>query len=371
MSETQTGPVAATPAPGSESAHDTEPKIGGFHHISDVGVWKHADRNYWVFVALCIFGGFIGLDHFYLRSNETAMKKLLVNIVGLGFWYFYDLIQIWVDGAKIRKEGLSSPLDWIQGIGRGMFAGFKTKGPPEYAAPKSYMLYTILAVALGAFGADKFYIGNTFQGLVKFISVFSILFTIFGLVWVAYDAIMALFFTKSLLKDGISVPAPFSLFFRGTTSAANLFEVQEVKEEAKKPFSVWDYIPLVGIVRSIGNAGTAVAKEVVGPLVGPSVSAVLKHAETAQKLTGAATSLATSTLAQAPGLVSEVTSQMSEMANPVALVQQIAQQTQAQRLQTGGAVANQSGAAPVLAGTLTALVIAGGLKGLHDFLSNR
>lgn len=360
------------PAPAAPAAE----QAGGFHHISDVGVWKHADRNYWVFVALCIFGGFIGLDHFYLRSNETAMKKLLVNIVGLGFWYFYDLIQIWVDGAKVRKEGLSSPLDWIQGIGRGMFTGptSKDKNGPEYAAPKSYMLFTILAVALGAFGADKFYIGNTFQGLVKFMSVFSILFTIFGLVWVAYDAVMALFFTQSLLKDGISVPAPFSLFFRGTTSAASLFEVQEVKEEDKKPFSIWDYIPLVGIVRSLGNAGTMVAKDVVGPLMGPSVSAVMKHAETAQKLTGAATSLATSTLAQAPALVSQVTGQMAEMANPVALVQQIAQQTQAQRLQSlqpqqGGG--SSSGAAPVLAGTLTALVIAGGLKGLHDFLSNR
>lgn len=300
---------------------------GTFQHISDVGTWKHADRNFWVFVALSIFTGFLGLDHFYVRSNETAIKKLLVNVLGFGFWYFYDLIQVITEGNKIRTEGLSSPLDWIQGIGRGMFEIPKkkeeTENGPTFSAPKSYMLFTILAVALGAFGADKFYLGYNFQGMVKFMSVFSIIFTIFGLVWVFYDAFYAMFMTNSLMKDGISAPPPFSFFFRKPIPAKELFEVQEEKE--KQPFSIWDYIPIVGFFKKIGGFVPTVVEEVVQPLVGPSVCAVKKHAETAGELGRLGSSLITNTFATAPALVNSVVDQVNAMTD-IGAIQKMAEE---------------------------------------------
>ncbi len=300
---------------------------GKFVHVSDVGTWKHADRSFWIFVALSIFTGFLGLDHFYIRSNETAIKKLLVNVLGFGFWYFYDVIQVLTEGKKIQSEGLSSPLDWIQGIGRGMFAQSKTseeKGP-KFSAPKSYMLYTILAVALGAFGADKFYLGYTFQGIVKFLSVFSIIFTIFGLVWVLYDAFNAIFMTDSLMKNGIWAPPPFSFVFRKPILAKELFEVQEEKEKVSKPFSIWDYIPLVGFFRAVGGFVPTVVEEVVQPLVGPSVCAVKKHAETAMELGKIGSSLVSNTLATAPELVNSVVNQVNAMTD-IGQIQKLAQE---------------------------------------------
>lgn len=365
-----------------------------FHHISDVGTWKHPDRSFWIFMALSIFTGFLGLDHFYLRSNETAIKKIIVNIAGLGFWYFYDIIQILTEAKKIRKEGLSSPLDWIQGIGRGMFVSKKTKEEqekgPTFSAPKSYLLYTILAIVFGIFGVDKFYLGYRFQGIVKVASVFSIFFTIFGLTWVIYDAVMAIFFTKNIMEKGISTPPPFNFLFGTPIPAKQLFEVQEEKE--KEPSSFLDYIPFGSLFKSAKNIVPNVIQDVVSPLVGPSVCAVAKHAETAKQIGSSAFSLANSTLATAPQIISEVTNQLDNMTNPYnlmnmvnqqkykgsfevtpSIVQGIAAKTEANRQlsQKGGARDEISGAGPVLAGTLTALVIAGGLKGVYDFLSNK
>ncbi len=314
------------PPPSAPPANQANQDGGKFVHISDVGTWKHSDRSFWVFVALSIFTGFIGLDHFYLRSNETAIKKLLVNVLFMGFWYFYDIIQVLTEGKKIRAEGLSSPLDWIQGIGRGMFAPPKKKedeGKPQFSAPKSYMIFTILAVALGAFGADKFYLGYNFQGIVKFMSVFSIIFTIFGLLWVVYDAFYAMFLTKSIMEKGIPTPPPFSFLFGEPIPAKELFEVQEEKE--KEPFSIWDYIPIVSFFRKIGGFVPTVVQEVVQPLVGPSVCAVTKHANTAMEIGKIGTSLATSTLATAPALVNNIVQEVNKFTD-IGQIQKIAQE---------------------------------------------
>ncbi len=296
------------------------PQDGGkFVHISDVGTWKHSDRSFWVYVALSIFTGFIGLDHFYLRSNETAIKKLLVNVIFFGFWYFYDIIQILTEGKKIKAEGLSSPLDWIQGIGRGMFAPPKKKEDeekPKFSAPKSYMIFTILAVVLGMFGADKFYLGYSWQGIVKIISVFSVIFSVFGIFWVLYDAFYALFLTDSIMKKGIFTPPPYSFIFKEPIPAKKLFEVQEEKEEEKKPFSIWDYIPIISFIRKIGGfvpeVAKTVAQDVVQPLVGPSACGIIKHANTAMEIGKIGTSLATSTLATAPALVENVIEEVNK-----------------------------------------------------------
>ncbi len=161
------------------------------HHISDVDTWLHPDRNFYVFIALTFLFGFFGLDHMYLRSNETAFKKFLLNIFGLGIWYFWDIIQVLKDGKYVRQHGLNSPFAWIRGIGRGMFVNTaaktggkgdsKNSGAKEYAAPKSYMIYTLLAVCLGIFGADKFYVGKTWQGLAKLFTVLNNFLFLFGL----------------------------------------------------------------------------------------------------------------------------------------------------------------------------------------------
>ena len=159
------------PNPNSSKQDGTEGHVGGKtpHHISDIDTWKHPDRNYFVFVILSVLLGLLGVDHFYLRSFHTGMMKLIFNVFTLGMWHYWDLIQIVYDGKKIRKEGLTSPFDWICGIGRGVFMENNEK--PKFVAEKSYLVYAVLAIFFGFLGADKFYMGDMWQGIAKVLSL--------------------------------------------------------------------------------------------------------------------------------------------------------------------------------------------------------
>ena len=332
------------------------------HHISDVNTWGYADRNYYVFVVLSFLFGFFGLDHFYLRSFDTGTKKLIFNVLGLGIWYLWDILQISTEGAAVRQNGLNSPLDWIRGIGRGVFKPLpmeiKTKDKedkegkegkedsdkkpihgganknakvnekinkndkdakankvnekannksdnkndkkkePEYAAPKSYLLYTFLAIFLGMFGADKFYIGQTKQGLAKLFSVFNIFLFLFGLLWVAWDAVHAFFMTGSVMKEGIAVPMPYSFFFKEPVEASKLFRVVEVKEEeeeSSKSFSLSDWLP------SLPTFGFhQFYMDFIVPLLQPTVGVGIQRGQQAVTVGTSAVGLASAALGTGP-----------------------------------------------------------------------
>ena len=213
------------------------------HHISDVIFWgDKPDRNYYVFVVLSILFGFVGADHFYLRSYATGTQKFIMNAFTLGLWHWWDIAQIVGDGQKIRTEGLTGPFDWLRGIGRGVFTNLPAEGGPttEYAAPKSYLLYTFLAVFFGWLGLDKFYMGTWGQGLLKLISCFNIFLLLFGWLWVLWDAVHAFFMTDSILKDGISPPVPYSMLFTEAISA-DVFKVRKVEHTNAPPVTFIDW----------------------------------------------------------------------------------------------------------------------------------
>ena len=95
-----------------EHQHQSNPQSHTQHHVSDVDTWKGSDRNFYIFAILSILFGFIGLDHFYLRSFGTGTQKALTNFATLGLWYWWDIAQVMTQGKKVRTEGLSSPFDW-------------------------------------------------------------------------------------------------------------------------------------------------------------------------------------------------------------------------------------------------------------------
>jgi TM2 domain-containing membrane protein YozV len=399
----------------------------GPHHISDVDTWGKPDRNYYIYIVLSFLLGFLGFDHYYLRSYDTGFKKMVVNIFGLGFWYFWDLIQIMKNGKDIRKEGLNSPMDWIRGIGRGTFVpppqptqeGGK---PPTYEAPKSYLVYTFLAMFFGWLGADYFYLGEYAKGLGKLLSVFNIFLFLFGILWVLWDSFNAFFRTKSIMKDGISPPPPFSIFF-SKIDAKPLFKVVEVKEDEEKEKDK-SWFP---VLPSFSLPWRELYRELVVPLLQPTVSSTAQKVNQGIRIGEKAVALGTSALATAPAMVSAVKAQVENAAkmatNPadalkaataaaattsvittpaaavaesafkmmptvgqqdgvIGKINEIASAAETARkaatvVQQGGAMFDAmhgqqaSGAGPVIAGTLTALVIAGGAKGLYDFISKQ
>lgn len=350
------------------------------HHNSDVDSWGgHPDRSYFTFVIISVLFGFLGLDHFYLRSFGTGTQKMFVNMLTLGMWYWWDVVQILSDGEKIRKDGLNSPLDWIRGIGRGVFRKPVVEGENDatYVAKKSYLIYAFLAIFFGWLGADKFYMGEIWQGLAKLLSCFNIFLFLLGWLWVAWDSFHAFFLTESILQSGISAPLPYSILFSDTTPGS-VFKVTELSSQQKGKsgvFNIFDYFlkwfhipvpkfpvrevyreivaplmtpPLVGALKSIGKPATPQITAPQAPLMPTQAEIHTKVMNTAK---------------QGRGVVASI-------AEPVAVVAKGVENAIEKVHQKGGNISGD-GPGPVIAGALTAVVLAGGLKGFYDIISKQ
>jgi len=342
------------------------------HLMSDVEVWKHPDRNYMTFVILSILLGFFGVDHIYLRSFPTAIAKILMNLFTFGLWYFWDIIQIIGDGDRIKKEGLNSPFDWVKGIGRGVFA---TPGS-SFMAPKDYILYTILTF-LGCLGADKFYLGEYGQGIVKLISCFNIFLFLFGWFWVAWDMYHAVFTMRTVMTEGISSPLPYSFLFK-PIDAQSLFTVQDPAKQAASAapikdiswldwfFSLFPALPALPSFLSIfAPFSFLFGKELLEEIYKKLISPIFGIGESAA-------TIATQIEKDGASITAGAASQAADLANPEKLATLASQFTPAVPAMTGGArpsvIREGNGLGPVLAGSIAALLLAGGAKGFYDFI---
>ena len=340
------------------------------HHISDVDTWGAADRSYYIFVILSVLFGFFGLDHFYLRSFGTGTQKFIVNCLTLGMWYIWDIMQIVNHGDKVRTEGLSSPLDWIRGIGRGVFIPLDTpKNAPVPSAPKSYLLYAFLAIFFGWFGADKFYMGRGWEGVAKLLSVFNIFLFLFGLLWVAWDAFHAFFMMDSILKDGITNPMPYSWFFTEPIPGTEFIVQPGGANAATGPLCtegpIWctmDWIaktfgfPMPPKGLPLGE----IYKDMVAPIISTKVIKAIKEVQ-ASPLPQVPTMPGLPEVPKMPELKAPSLPEVPKMPELKAPGSQVG----------GGQIEPTAGPGPVIAGSLTALVIAGGLKGFYDFISKQ
>ena len=421
------------------------------HHFSDVDTWKNPDRNFFVFMVISVLFGFLGGDHFYLRSFGTGTQKLFMNLLTFGFWYWWDLIQIIKDGSKVRTDGLSSPFDWVHGIGRGVFTPLKrTEGEPIYVPKKSYLLYAFLAIFFGWLGADKFYIGEFFQGCAKLFSCFNIFILLFGWLWVIWDSVHAFFLMDSVLKDGISPPLPYSWLFTESTPG-DMFLVNHIYDKSEDNVGILDWIaktfqfpsvpvfpwktlytdlvvpfmtpPLMNALRSAKGGETCPPPS--APLIPPPGEVLMTLSDMArnsppgvmlrsvvepetldgrssmeQRMSGLQASSApqlptvASLLPSAPQLptVSSLLPSAPQLPTAASLLPSMPQLPTASSLlpsapqlptassflkapivaqRGGGETDVGAGPGPVIAGTLTALVLAGGLKGFYDVISKQ
>jgi len=339
------------------------------HLMSDVEVWKHPDRNYMTFVILSILLGFFGVDHIYLRSFPTAIAKTVVNLFTLGLWYFWDILQIVNDGDRIKTEGLNSPFDWVKGIGRGVF----TTPGSSFMAPKDYVLYTILTF-FGCLGADKFYLGEYGQGIVKLISCFNIFLFLFGWFWVVWDMYHAIFTMRTVMTEGISSPLPYSFLFK-PIDAQSLFMVQDpAKQAADKAANTSDSSSessswFSWILTFFPSFSFLFGKEVLNEIYKKLIVPIFGIGESAA-------TIATQIGKDGTQVLSGTASELKELANPGKLATLAGQYSPAvpslptglSAMKGGARPSSESGLGPVLAGSIAALLLAGGAKGFYDFI---
>jgi hypothetical protein len=206
----------------------------------------------WVYKFLAFFPitGFLGIDHLVLRSPFTALIKLLVNIFFWGAWYFYDLLQIFMDNTFVANYGMSTPYG-PRGHGYKFFKDLTENNLNEFGEASPYngglvsnvlfMLYMMMTITIGFTGLPMMLAGDFNGGLIKMFSNFLFLPFLFYLVGQVFDYFNA----GSIQKNGIVHPWPMypMLTIFEKYPAVNLIGTDQATKELKEHTAKYD--PLV------------------------------------------------------------------------------------------------------------------------------
>ena len=152
--------------------------------------------SYDVFLGLSVLGGFLALDHLYLRSPLTFLAKLVVNILFFGVWWIYDAAQAIFNADTIKVYGLGVP-----GLGpKGIACGVLAKDEPD----KKHMRFFTYAIALifgGMLGIDSFLVGNKQRGIIRLVCMISVIFAPIALAWWGWNMIRFFTDTKQVVSE--------------------------------------------------------------------------------------------------------------------------------------------------------------------------
>jgi hypothetical protein len=162
-----------------------------------------------------LFGGLLGLDHFYLRSPWTGVAKML-TLGGLGLWWLTDVLQLTFDKEKVARYGLIAPFFATAGVGQGVLTDKTTyvRQRTDYfgwvfmalmdvigltalleGRPGAFLRRLVDFVLMIAFAATGNIVGYMFALIFGFFTLVPAFFTIRGILY-----------PESLAKTGIAIP---------------------------------------------------------------------------------------------------------------------------------------------------------------------
>jgi hypothetical protein len=168
-----------------EDTGDTEPPKPSYPRVSEFEFWQKGPPGYFdtgfddgpgtflsysMFLFLTVVGGFLALDHLYLRSPLTALAKIAVNLMAFGIWWIYDAVQAVFNDKVVRLYGLGIPVLGPKGIGAGIMA----KDEPDVKHMR-FFWYALAVIGGGLFGMDSFLVGNTRTGLMRLVGVITMI----------------------------------------------------------------------------------------------------------------------------------------------------------------------------------------------------
>lgn len=290
--------------------------------------WGGPSYKFWTLIVITIFFGLFGGDHFYLRSPITGIAKLLVNVLGLGIWWFYDIIQVIVEKQHILESGLTAPIIGPLGVGAGMFRDNDPDAKPS-RDPLRYFVYLLLVFL--PYGFDSFVAGDSNGALTKFICAMVWWLWPVAFLWQFISVIKAYFQPKKLFEQGPDRIFPFTFFMNGTGPSVLGPKDIPVRTDGCDPGGIH------GIFSSILNGFTSIftfipnmilskielifktlfpGLKVAFDAVGSAITAGAKTAETAATAAGAvvdavknptvtATSILSSGVQQVPTLIEQ------------------------------------------------------------------
>jgi hypothetical protein len=208
-----------------------------------------------MFIFTVIFGMF-GLHHLLFRSPQTWILFFLANIFSFGYFYWYDLIQLWdTPIEELNQFGLHSVIGPL-GLAQGMFTyipvnpddpkasilpsltfGKNQNGGSEEKEEESkvpnpwwFFLYTLL---LPIQPLAKYIAGDTGYAMTSLLSLTIIpLGWLFSLVMMFSEYFNVFFKPKKVFEDGIHRVFPFtSIWLDESGHSDRLATKKEIQEE--------------------------------------------------------------------------------------------------------------------------------------------
>lgn len=312
--------------------------------------------SYNVLLALSVLGGFLALDHLYLRSPLTFLAKLILNIFTLGAWWLYDASQVVFNRDVVKIFGLSLPGWGPMGIGAGSLAG----DVPD-KKHTAFFAYGLALIFGGILGLDSFLVGDKQSGFIRLISLITVIFAPIAIFWWGLNLVKFFVKTKDVVEENweyFGAPQP---------------------AEAKAPL-VAQFISKIPIVNKlfgstlagiVGDRAATVITQAAAPAAGVlegATAAVQQVAKTVDDIAISAgkTANAVGAAATAAGEVTKTAATALELAGPAAALSEgVTEQALKSALENNpsnpqlGGAANNDMLSYTLIGTFALLAVSG------------
>ena len=281
----------------------------------DVGItqgsyWGGAQIPYWLIQILTVGFGAIGLDHLLLRSPRTAILKVLSIIPLFGFWYFFDIAQVFGEEESVRKYGFAIPFAGPQGIGGGMFINKdgSNVAPPEKSKPWTFLMYAIASIFFTVLPLNKILIGD-YSGAFLQIIMYAFFFTpliLLALIWGFYDEYRVLFDTRGLIEKGAARIIPASWILDPYFKRSALGPLPSPPDPANGMISQGQTV-ITKIISNISDLYTKTTGQIVGLTTGAVTGATTAVGNVVQGVTDVGTAVTTGAVTAAGDVVKRVT----------------------------------------------------------------
>jgi hypothetical protein len=282
--------------------------------------WEGSSLPFIFYVCLAVFPltGFFGIDQLLFFSPVTAAQKAILNILTLGLWYFYDMMQVFGDRKNIEEYGLSRPLFGPSGLAYQFFnrvTNFFAPSSKDLPQGEAFMslgfFISYFMTIFVPFGLSSFLAGDMNGGIVKF--VLTILFFTIPLLflWNLFEISSLLWNPRDTFEKGVPRIPPFTAAMDSRALATNFTKPSVLKEMGKPTGTVFTrffsmFFSFFGIPNPLEVINTAACAVV------PPINTTVKAATTAAS--GVA-----DLAAAAPAVAAKVAGKMAAFSDPAKL----------------------------------------------------
>ena len=283
--------------------------------------WGGPWYSYWTLIVSTIFFGFFGGDHFWLRSPTTGILKLLVNVLGLGIWWFYDILQVLGEPERVQKYGLSVPFVGHLGIGTGMFVD-NNPGVPTSKSPWRFLGYLLLVCL--PFGFDFFIAGDSSGGIARLMTTVLFFLWPFGFIWGCVNMFRTFAMPRTLFEEGTYRMFPFNWIME--ENGPSVLGPKDITASCTPGIYGSFIAPILGLFFpgiSPAVEGVALATRATAGAVKAAANTTSAVIEAAKEPAAAATQIVSglaqqvpTALAAIPTVTSKVTGDLAKMATP-------------------------------------------------------